>query len=97
MRRDSNAQSLGAVIKDLMKVYGLDKKMDEVEVVNAWNEIMGPMITGHTREISVKNKVLKIKLDSGVLKEEFSYSKEKLIKLINDQVGKPVINSVEIY
>jgi predicted nucleic acid-binding Zn ribbon protein len=55
------------------------------------------MITGHTREISVKNKVLKIKLDSGVLKEEFSYSKEKLIKLINDQVGKPVINSVEIY
>lgn len=96
MRKD-NAQSLGAVIKDLMKVYGLDKKMDEVEVTNAWNELMGPAITNHTKEISVKNKVLRIKLDSGVLKEEFSYSKEKIVNLINEHLGKRVIQSVEIY
>lgn len=96
MRKD-NAQSLGAVIKDLMKVYGLDKKMDEVEVTNAWNELMGPAIINHTKEISVKNKVLRIKLDSGVLKEEFSYSKEKVVNLINEHLGKRVIQSVEIY
>jgi hypothetical protein len=36
-------------------------------------------------------------LDSGVLKEEFSFSKSKIPQLINEKLGEQVIDQVEIW
>ncbi len=97
MKRGGDGESLGDVLKGLVKVYGLERKFNELDAVEAWEQIMGKAIASKTRKIIVHQKTMVLYIDSGVLKEELAYSKEKIITLINEHVGKEVINKVEIY
>lgn len=94
MKRESNEQSLKEVIDRLLKVYKLESKLGEHEVVDRWGEIVGPTIAKHTREIFIKNKTLHIRLDSSVVRSELHHGRSKLITLINEYTGKEVINEV---
>jgi len=94
MKREANGQSLKEVIDRLLKVYKLESKLGEHEVVHRWNEIVGTTISKHTKEIYIRNKVLHIRLDSSVVREELHYGKSKLIVLINEFTGKEVITDV---
>ena len=51
-------------------------------------------VANYTTDVNLKNKTLYIKLSSPALKEELSYGKEKLIKLINDKFNKTVIEKI---
>ena len=88
---------MGDVIKNLLKVYGVDKKLNDMDVALAWKEVMGEPIANKTRTLKVSNKTLVIYLDSGVLKEEFSHAKQKIVKLMNDHLGRELLNDVKIY
>lgn len=96
MAKRSNQQNISEVIKDMLRVYGLESKFEEVEVRQAWADIMGVAIANKTRYLRVRNRTLLIQMDSGVLKEEFSYAKERIVTLINEKVGRPVIDQVEV-
>jgi predicted nucleic acid-binding Zn ribbon protein len=96
MARKSNAQPLAEVIDELMRVYGLNKKMDEVLVAEGWEKLMGPAIFRQTKSIKLVNNHLVLRLESAVLREEFSYSKTKIITILNEYVGRPVVKSVDI-
>lgn len=97
MKRKRNEESVGDVIKGLVRIYGLDQKFDELDAVKAWKDIMGEAIAAKTRRILVRNSTLILYLDSGVLKDELSHSKSKVIQLMNEHLGKEVITEVEIY
>lgn len=93
-KRDSNEESLKSAIDRLLKVYRLDRKMSEVNIVNSWEKLMGKTIASRTEEIFILNKVLHVRLDSSVLREELSYAKSKIIELINAEAGQPIIEDV---
>ena len=97
MARKSNAQPLGAVIKELLRVYGLDKKLREVDVRVAWEKVMGATIASKTRSIHLKDGVVQITMDSGVLKQEFSFAKTKIKDLLNEELGRNLVQEVKIY
>ncbi|MFZ6052227.1 DUF721 domain-containing protein [Halocola ammonii] len=96
MKRDSNQSQLGDVIKDLLKIYKMEDKYNEVEVANAWSDLMGNAIMRKTRELRFRNGQLMVRLDSGVIKEEFSMAKEKIIDLMNEKLGKNIITELYI-
>ena len=81
----------------MLQEYNLTEKLSEVNLNKAWADIVGPSIARHTKEIQLRNQVLTIKLDSSVLREELSYGKEKLIKLMNDYTGKPIVKEIILY
>ena len=51
-------------------------------------------VSNYTTDVILKNKTLYIKLNSPALKEELSYGKEKLIKLINDRFKKTIVEKI---
>lgn len=81
-------------IDRLLKAYKLDRKMDEVEVLNSWETMMGPMIAKHTREIFISDRILHIRLNSSVLREELSYAKTKIKDMMNEKAGREIIDDV---
>jgi len=93
-KRDSNEESLGTAIERLLKVYRLDKRMNEASVINNWSKLMGPMVTRHTREIFLKNGKLHVRLDSSVLRAELEHGKQKIIDMLNKEAGEEVVTSV---
>ena len=96
MLKKSNDQTLKEVISDLLNAYKLKGKMNEVRLIDSWEKVLGKMIANHTKKLSIKDKKLVVKLDSSVLRHELSFEKEKIIMLLNDEVGERVIEEIKL-
>ena len=85
-------------IKNLLDIFlkknNLEKGLLDLEVKRAWHELMENGVSNYTTDVSLKNKTLYIKLSSPALKEELSYGKEKLIKLINERFKKKIVQKI---
>ena len=68
--------------------------MDEIKVVNSWPKVVGPFIASHNIDLSIKNHVLFVRVDSDALRNELNYSKSLLLKNLNGLVGKEILNEI---
>ena len=96
MRR-SKGQPIGEVIKELLKNYDITSKFNEAHVITSWDKLMGPSVTKFTVKIEVEKRILFVKLSNAALKQELSYARQKIKKMLNDEVGEEVLLDVRIY
>ena len=89
-----NEQTLKEAIDEMIRVYGMDKKLSETRLLDSWDTIMGKTISKHTTKKYISQEKLFIHLNSSVLRKELSYAKENIVKMMNDSVGKKVIQEV---
>jgi predicted nucleic acid-binding Zn ribbon protein len=94
IKRSSNETPLSEVIDKLLRAYRLDGKMKELDVIDAWPEMMGIAVANRTKEISIRNKVLYLTMDSSVMRDELSYGKQIIIQRINEKAGFEMITDV---
>lgn len=90
----SNEKSIKEVIDELLKNYRLDTKLNEINLINSWEIIVGKMIANHTQKIFIHNQILYVTLDSAALRMELSYQKERIIKMLNESAGTDVITEI---
>lgn len=93
-KRSSENQEIGKVIDRMLKAYGLDGKMKEMDVINSWEEMMGKAVASRTEKIFIKNKVLHLKLNSSVMRDELLFGKQVIIDRVNQNAGFQMINDV---
>jgi hypothetical protein len=93
-RRLSNEGSIGDVLKEFIEKNKLQDGMDKIDVEAAWKSLMGNGVNSYTKEVVLKGTTLYVSLTSAVLREELSYGKQKIIKMINEELRKEVIKEV---
>jgi len=94
---DNNEISLGDAIKKMLDATPrVKQKINETKLLNAWETIMGKLIANNTKSITLQNKTLYIDIKSAALKNELSFSKEKIKKLINNEFDEDIIDEVRI-
>ncbi|MGV3696362.1 DUF721 domain-containing protein [Flavobacterium sp.] len=93
-KRLSNESSIADVLKQFIEVNKLQNGMDRINVQEAWKALMGNGVNSYTKEVVLKGSTLYVSLTSAVLREELSYGKQKIIKMINEEIGKEVIKEV---
>lgn len=96
MRR-AREQSIGEVIKELLKNYDITSKLNEAHIVTLWDKMMGPTVTKYTTSIEIEKRILFVQLNNAALKQELSYAKERIKKMLNEEVGEEVLLDVRIY
>lgn len=89
-----NEQTLGEAIRGMLKAYGLEERMSEMDAIQSWEKLMGPVIAKYTKDLRIKNDILYIRLASASLKEELHYSREKIIKGLNKEAGREVVKEI---
>tara|TARA_B100000780_G_scaffold274288_1_gene239079 strand:- start:339 stop:629 length:291 start_codon:yes stop_codon:yes gene_type:complete len=94
--KDDNNQHIGDLLKAYLKMNKLDEKLTGVDLKNAWEKIMGPSIARHTTKLELRKKVLIIKLDSSVLRQELVYGKDKIKDAVNDFYSQEIVDEVLI-
>jgi hypothetical protein len=55
---------------------------------------MGPGVANYTTEVILERDILYVQLSSSVLREELSYGREKIIRLLNEELGKNLIDKI---
>lgn len=93
-KRTKENQSLSEVLKDFVDHNKLQSGLDKVSVKEVWNREMGPAIQKYTTAIKLQNDTLFVQLSSSVLREELSYGKEKIIKMLNKELGKDLVKKL---
>ncbi len=87
-------QHIGQAINQLLKEYHLKPRFDEANVVSSWERIVGKPVAKHTKRIYIRNKVLFIELDSPAMKNDLSFHKNHLLKMVENEFGKDVLKEI---
>ena len=93
-KRQRENNTISEVLKGFIDTNRLQKGLDKVSVQDAWQTVMGNAISKYTTAISLERDVLYIQLSSSVLREELSYGKTKIIKLLNEELGKELVTKL---
>jgi len=90
-KRFNEESPISDVLKQFISQNKLEAGMDIVNVRDAWKNVMGNGVNNYTIEIQLKGSTLYVALSSAVLRDELSYGKEKIIKMINDELRKELV------
>jgi predicted nucleic acid-binding Zn ribbon protein len=94
--KNSGNQPLGNLLREFLRTYGLEDRVNESKVFHAWNTLFGQLVARHTKSLKIKDKVLYVRIDSSALRNELLFAREKIITAINNEVGANVINDLVI-
>ena len=92
--RKSQAISVGDGIKELLKFYQLESKFNETFVIAHWEKIMGKTIASRTDKVYFRDKRIFVKLSSSPLKKDLLLNKQRIIDLINTEIGDKIVEDV---
>ncbi|MDM1045361.1 DUF721 domain-containing protein [Myroides sp. 1354] len=88
----------GKGISELLQLFrtenNLDQGLNEFDVYEAWKAVLGPGITSYTLDIAFKRTTLYVKLSSSIVRDELSYGREKIIKMLNEELKRELITDL---
>ncbi|KQO21466.1 RNA-binding protein [Flavobacterium sp. Leaf82] len=93
-KRLNNQSTIGAVLQQIIQVNKLGAGMDQIDVKEAWRQLMGNGVNTYTKNVILKGSTLYVELGSAVLREELSHGKSKIVKMINEELGREVVTDV---
>lgn len=93
-KRNNENMRLSEALKDFVSTNKLQKGLDKVNARDVWNAQMGPAIEKYTTSIKLDGSTLYVQLSSSVLREELSYGKEKIVRMLNAELGKDLITKL---
>ncbi len=74
----------------------LEKGVNQLQVSEAWRHVMGEGVWTYTTAIKLNNGVLTISLRSSTIREEHSYRKDEIIKMLNAHLKKELIKKIRL-
>ena len=93
MRR-GETKSIAELVRAMCREEGLETPLNEYRLVQAWKEVVGPVITRYTSNLYIKNQILYVHLTSSVLRQELMMGRDLLVRNLNEQVGAQVIVNI---
>ncbi|SDX84604.1 Protein of unknown function [Lutibacter oricola] len=93
-KRTREFQSIEELMGSVIKENKLTKGLTQLSLEEHWAKLMGNGVVSYTQSIEIQGKTLIVKLNSSVLREELSYGKEKIVKLLNEEFGEKLISKV---
>ena len=94
MDRKKENLSLKEALQQFIQVNKLQPGMDKIDAREAWVSLMGNGVNKYTTALELKGDTLYVSLSSSVLREELSLGKSKIIKMLNEELGKELIRNL---
>ncbi len=86
-------------ITQLLNLYlreeGLETPLNQHRLMAAWPEVAGKVVAKYTRDLSIRNQVLVVHLNSAALRAELQMRRSELMKQLNEKVGSVVIYDIK--
>ena len=90
------AQTLDSVIAEWMRMNDLEKPLLEHRVVEQWADILGPTIARYSRDIEIKDGMLRVRITNAALRQELFEQRFRLIQKLNEAVGGEAIKDIRL-
>ena len=87
-------RKLSSVIKKIVSNPKISDKLENLKIIEIWNEILGNNLLKYIIDIKVYNRKLLVKIKSSTLRNELGFKKTDLINQINKRFGKKIIDEI---
>ena len=96
MRRN-NTRPIGEVLSEYVEAFKLKGKLSEIALLKAWPDVVGENISRHTKDLKIQNKILYVKIQSSIIRQELMMIRNELVKRLNEKAGEIVVNEMVLY
>jgi len=93
-KRNNENLNMADALKEFVETNRLEKGLDTINVQDAWKNMMGNGVNNYTTAVVLKGSTLYVQLSSSVLREELSYGTQKIISMLNENLGKDLIKKL---
>ena len=84
-KRLNDQNTVGDVLKHIIEVNKLQTGLNQIDVREAWKNLMGNGVNHYTQNVILKGSVLYV---------ELSHGKSKIITMINEELRRDVVRDV---
>ena len=92
--RKSNTQSISSVLKSYVRENHLERKLNELDLIKSWEEVMGKLVARYTGNLYIQNSTLFVETTSPVVRNELLMMKEEIRVHLNEVVGEELIKTI---
>lgn len=94
--RSKDDEKIGDVLKSMVSQMKHKGRLHQTQIRTAWEKLMGASIMSYTTSISLRKTTVYIRVSSAPLRNELTYSKDKIKNLLNGELGQELIEKVII-
>ena len=87
-------KKIDSLIKKITKKPKISEGLRKIDIQEVVKNVLGNNLLNYIKDIHVIDKKLIIKLNSSSLRSELSYSKDKLLQNINDNLQESEIKEI---
>ena len=87
---------MDSVLAEWIRENNLEKPLLEHRVVEQWGNILGPLIARYSRDIEVKDGMLRVRITNAALRQELFEQRFRLIQKLNDAVGGEAVKDIRL-
>lgn len=91
---NTDPQKIGAVLSDLIRKFGYEDKLREVDAVKLFNEVAGEKIAEHCQAIKITDGRLILRVSDPIWRQQLVFLKGDLIAKLNARLGKSVVKDI---
>lgn len=96
MRRNQTVL-LSEILTQIMYEQHLDIPLLEKRIIEGWDKVMGKSVADYTIDISLKNRILYIKISSSVLRHELFLQRTQIKDKMNEFVKQQYVKEVKLF
>lgn len=90
-------QLIEQLVKNAVRNNGLETPLLQMRLLNAWDEVVGPVVARYTAEKKIQNQTLMVRLQNPALRSELSMMRTDIMRKLNQKVGANVIYDIRFF
>ena len=87
-------QKIEEILADFRNSKALQKGFKKLEVAAVWKQVMGANVAALTEQVSLEGDVLRVKLQSSLLREELRFGTAKIVSEMNATLVAAVVREI---
>ena len=95
--RPTNESTLGELITEMIRAYGLQDGIRLEQIRTAWEQTMPPAVLQRTDGLSFNGGVLKARMNSAVVRNELQLIREEIRQELNSKLRDEPIRELVIF
>ena len=93
-KRKFEPQTIGKVLDEIVQSKALKSGITNARINELWYELMGSHMTSYTEKITLRGNTLFVSLNNAALREELRYGKDKILEMMNEQLGSEILEKI---
>lgn len=88
--------SIGEALQQFLNKSKLKSGMQAMQIEDVWEKIMGKTVAKYTDKLQIIGSTLFVTTTIAPLKNELLYQKEKIIEMVNKELGEKTVKEVVV-